>query len=168
MEFHYSKAKLVGMQLGLLLIIVFFLYMNLTIFTTDPLMNGCGWLVIVSITVIVIMAVSRLFNFEPQIVINSRGIHDRRKNLGLIPWDNIQTIYIKSSYIRFREFKYYYMFIETKNAGSYRSRIPREKMGSSGANSPFAISFQFLKPSVNDAIVFIEAQHPGKIKDRSD
>jgi hypothetical protein len=161
MEFYYTRTKLLGYQFGLVLAIALLLY-GIYTFPNDGKMFICGWFGIVLIAISMIISMPILMKSESQVIINNRGIQDKRQKLGLIPWDSIRAIYIKSYYVRGIKL-YYYMVIEPNNPEAYKSRISQTRIGSSDENSPFAISFQLLKPSIKDATEFITSHHPSII-----
>ena len=90
MEIFYSKTKLLKfIGLGLLgvgaSVFVYIAYPNifgLIIGTIGLIFFGGG----------IIVAFSRFFNNEPQVIINLNGIEDRRLNLGLINWNEIKYV----------------------------------------------------------------------------
>ncbi len=163
MKFYYSKAKLLGYQLTLILVIEFLLY-GIYAFPSDGRVFFYGWFAITLIAVVVVLSIPTLLKSEPQVIINNLGIQDTRNRLGLIPWDNILAIQVKPFYFRFRKIKlYYYMVIKLKNSESYKSRISQTQKEGANENSPFAISFHILKPSIKDATEFITSHHPSII-----
>jgi hypothetical protein len=160
MEFHYSKIKIWSLQFANVILLIVGLVFCITY--TFPhsdwiLIYGCAGILIATINLA--KTAPMLFKTGPQVIINSHGIQDKRQKTGLIAWDNIRAIDIKAVY--FRGFKSYsYLIIESQNPESYRSRISQAHIEDSDENSPFAISFRLLKPSIKEATEFIASHHP--------
>lgn len=153
MEFFISKRKIIkGVLLGLLMTAVsalmFYAYPN----WFGIIFGALGLAIFGTMSAFILL---RFFESEPQVVISSQGIEDKRLNFGLIEWDEIKSVALnETKYARWLN-----ICVETPE--KYYCRLPklqiflRKANGQTGMND-FRVRFNDLDKPVEEAFEMIE------------
>jgi hypothetical protein len=110
------------------------------------------------------------FPSGPQVRIDERGIEDFRTKLGLIPWsdiiyasfESIQTkvVYVQSCYIAINKLEKYLL----KSSKSQRFMLLVSRWY--GGDSCLIVKFTWLIPDMQEAVKYMELNHPDKIRQK--
>jgi hypothetical protein len=97
------------------------------------------------------------FRSGPQVVINDEGIEDRRLKIGIIPWEDIQSLSIGS--LNSVEF----LCVKVFEPEKYLVRWPRWKRSLAGMNAAFGfpaltISFSGLSPGIREVWAHLQGR----------
>ena len=153
MEFFISKTKIFrAISLGLLLtlasLLLFIGYLNFF----GIIFGVIGLLLFGSVTLFFIL---RLFQTESQVIINLKGIEDKRLNTGLIQWEKIDAVLLEKYkqaqclvLVLYSPEKYYYKLPKFQ-------LFLRKLNGQKGMNN-LRIRFSDLDKPIDEAWEFIE------------
>jgi hypothetical protein len=103
-----------------------------------------------------------LFRSGPQVIIDEKGIEDRRSRMGMIPWEDVREVWVGSVHsTRF-------LCVEVTENGKYLSKLPKHQRMLAEANvalgfPPITICFSGLSPSLDEVLEYIQANHDTKI-----
>ena len=154
MECRTSKAKVLGL-LGLTCVMV-----ALCWFVTrlpDPVGRVVGWIGVGFFGLGFVAMPIAFFRRGPQVIIDDRGIEDRRMNIGPILWEDIQALSIVSvSSAKM-------LSIELADPEKYLSRLPRRSRWLVPVNRAFdlpalTIGFSDLTPGLKEVWAHLEAR----------
>lgn len=102
-----------------------------------------------------LVIIPRLFNSEPQVIINLEGIEDKRLAVGLIVWNEIEIIFLaETKYAK-------WLNLTLKSPENYYHRLSKFQLllrklnGQQGMNN-FRIRFADLDTPIDEAWNFIE------------
>lgn len=152
LEFYNSKVKLVGL-FGLTILMVGVSYFCTTLPGLVP--QVFGWLGVCFFGLGLVIIPARFFRSRPEVVIDRRGIEDRRLGIGLIPWEDVIGVSVRA--IRSSKF----LSVEVSEPGKYLTRYKPWQRQMARANralgfSEISIAFTGLSPSLAVAWKYIE------------
>jgi hypothetical protein len=154
MECYPSKVKLLGL-LGLTCALV-----GMSSFLTtmpDLLSRVVGWIGVAFFGLGFIAFPAMFFRTGPQVVINDKGIEDRRMKIGVIPWEDIRSLSIRS--VESTKF----LCVELFEPERYLSRLPRwtrpVRVASKALGLPaLTIGFSGLSPGLKEVWAYLRGR----------
>lgn len=155
MECHPSKWKLLGL-FGLTCVMVAVCYYCTTLPNLKALI--AGWLGLALFSVGLVGFPIAFFRKGAQVVINDEGIEDRRLKLGVIPWEDIDSLSLgKMKSTRF-------LCVWLVEPERYLARMSRWQRMMAIANeklgfSAITISFSGLSPGINQAWAYLQERN---------
>lgn len=154
MECHTSKVKLLGL-LGLTCVMVGVSYFCTTL--PGPIARVVGWIGVSFFGLGFIALPVMFLRAGPQVVVNDQGIEDRRLKVGIIRWEDIRSLSIRSvSSAKF-------LCVDVADPGRYLSRLPRRSRWlvpvSEALGFPaLTISFSGLSPGLKEVWAHLQAR----------
>jgi hypothetical protein len=151
LELEISKVRLIGL-LGLTCVMVATSYFC----TTLPQLTAriVGWAGVCFFSLGFVVVPKQLFKRGPQVVIDERGIEDRRAKLGLIEWIDVTSLTVGEIHAQ------KFLSIEVSNPQKYLERLSNAGRIAAQANralgfSEITIGFSGLSHSADEVMRFI-------------
>ena len=163
MECYRSKRKLLGLLILTAAMVAMFCFL-----ATQPgvFSKVVGWIGIGFFGLGLVAIPVMFFRTGPQVIINDDGIDDRRCKLGVIPWDDIRSVSIRS--VNSTKF----LCIDLVEPEKYVERLPRFAQSLTRASKvlgfpAFTIGFSGLTPGLNEAFEYAHARKPTMLEPES-
>jgi len=155
-ECYRSRPKLFG-----LFVLTAAMVAMCSFLATQPgaLSKIVGWIGIAFFGLGFIAIPVMFFRTGPQVVINDEGIDDRRTKVGVIRWDDIRSVSIRSvSSTKF-------LCVDLSDPDKYLSRLPRGAQMIAAANrklgfATLSIGFSGLTPGLDPVWEYVSARKP--------
>lgn len=151
-EFHNSKPKLLGLFFATILMV------GASYFCTrlpGAVPQAFGWFGVCFFGIGFVVIPARFFKSGPQVVIDGRGIEDRRTTMGLIVWEDVTELRVG----KIQSTKM--LSIEVREPEKYLSKLkPAYRLLAKGnpsvGFSEITIAFTGLSPSIDKAWPHVE------------
>lgn len=161
MEFRFSKKKLI------LVLLAGILMTGASYFCTtlpDKIAHIAGWSGVVFFGLCILIIPTKLFNTEPQVIINDMGIEQRNNRLGVIAWADIKSIRVASI-----DSNNKFLCLDVIDPEKYLfniSELSRKiiAFNKSMGFTPISIGFAGLTPSIDEAANFIHSRYGIKVE----
>ena len=153
LEFERSRLRLAGI-LSLSPILVATSYFCTTL-EDPPYARVVGWIGVVFFGLAAIPIIGQIVRGGVAIVLSAEGIEDARLGVGLIPWRDVSQVWVAK--VRSSRF----VCIRLVHRETYVTRLPTQKRVIAWVNrsmgfGDLAISFQGLRPGIDEALAYIE------------
>jgi hypothetical protein len=152
MECYTSRAKLLGL-LALTCVMVGGSYFCTTLLGLGA--RVVGWVGVGFFGLGFVAVPVMCLRTGPQVILNDEGIEDRRLKIGIIRWEDIRSLSIRSvNSVKF-------LCVEVFDPEKYLSRLPRWKRSLAGLNAALGfpaltISFQGLSPGIREVWAYLQ------------
>jgi hypothetical protein len=136
--------------------------------TTVPLPNAqfYGWIGMAFFGFGSIVIAASLFRAGTCVVFDDAGIHDLRTSWGLVAWSEIETIWVGSVQSqRFLCIELHDAAARVAKSSAWQQRICRAN--NAMGYPAFTLAFVGLTPGFDDALGYLCARHPEKMRDSS-
>jgi hypothetical protein len=155
LEIQVSKPRTFGL-IGLTCVMVAMCYFCTTLPDITP--RVVGWIGVCFFSLGFVVLPRQLFRSGPQVVIDGRGLEDRRSKLGLVDWADVVSVSIGE--VRKQKF----LCIEVVDPKKYLDRLSAAGRVAAQANrglgfSEITIGFSGLTHSTEEVMTFIRKNH---------
>jgi hypothetical protein len=161
MECHATLARTIGL---IVLAVGMTAVSFLVTWMEDPIAIVSGWIGTVFFGLCTGKLVLEAVRGGALITISEEGIDDRRHGFGLIPWDDIQAVWIQSMGVN------RFLCVGVADPQRYLARLSGLRRMAARANaglgfSPITLNFTALRPGLDDAMAFIHELCPSADED---
>lgn len=155
LEIQVSKPRTLAL-IGLTCVMVGMCYFCTTL--PDLVPRIVGWFGVLFFSLGFIVLPRQLFRAGPQVVVDERGLEDRRSKLGLVDWSDVVSVTVGA--VRKQKF----LCIEVTDPKKYLDRLSSAGRVAAQANrslgfSEITIGFSGLSHSTEEVMRFIHDNH---------